>query len=92
MIKIPYWISNFKSLITENYYYVDRTKYLQILENLWKYLIFLRPRRFGKSLMISMMHYYYDIAEKENFEKMFWKLYVWKNHTEFKNKFQIWKC
>jgi len=89
MIKVPYWISNFESLVTEWYYYVDRTNYLQVLEDMWKYLILLRPRRFWKSLMISMMQYYYDQNEKENFEKMFWKLYVWKTATEFKNKFQV---
>jgi len=89
MIKVPYWISNFESLITEWYYYVDRTNYLQVLEDMWKYLILLRPRRFWKSLMISMMQYYYDQNELQNFEKMFWNLYVWKTETEFKNKFQI---
>ena len=48
-MKIPYSISNFEKIITEKYYYVDRTKYIEVLENFnEKYLLFLRPRRFGK--------------------------------------------
>jgi len=55
MKNIPYGVSSYEKLISENYYYVDKTKYIEILENYGSnYLLFLRPRRFGKSLFISL--------------------------------------
>ncbi len=57
MKKIPYGIINYKTLIEENYYYVDKTMYLEKLENVGKTLFYLRPGRFGKSLFESMMYY-----------------------------------
>jgi hypothetical protein len=62
MKKIPYGLSDFKRLKTENYFFIDKTKYLEIIENYnSNYLIFLRPRRFGKSLFIAILEAYYDI-------------------------------
>lgn len=69
--RIPYGISNFKSLIDDNMYYVDKTMYIENLEKKDKYQVFIRPRRFGKSLFLTMMETYYDINEAENFEKYF---------------------
>jgi len=84
--KIPYGISNFKSLVDEDYYFIDKTKYIEILENFnEKYLIFLRPRRFGKSLFLSMLEYYYDINYKD--EKLFDEYYIGKNPTRLKNSY-----
>ena len=60
MIRIPYGISNFETLASENYHYVDRTPYISKLEALGeRYLFLVRPRRFGKSLFVSTLHYYY---------------------------------
>jgi len=66
MKKIPYGIANFEALKeNNNYYYVDKTINIEILENLGtKYHFFLRPRRFGKSLFISTLEHYYDISKK----------------------------
>lgn len=63
-IKFPYGRSNFAGLVKEGYYFVDKTPYLEWLDEADEsYLIFLRPRRFGKSLFISMMEYYYDVRK-----------------------------
>ncbi|HHM21425.1 MAG TPA: hypothetical protein ENJ20_05315, partial [Bacteroidetes bacterium] len=66
--RFPYGISNFKALVTEGYHYFDRTMYLETLEK-WhsKYHLFLRPRRFGKSLAVSVMEYYYGRQHKKLF-------------------------
>ena len=68
---IPYGISNYNTLIRDGYAYVDKTMYIRSLEQAGVYNLFLRPRRFGKSLFASMLGYYYDIAEKDNFDFLF---------------------
>ncbi|MCP4138319.1 MAG: AAA family ATPase [bacterium] len=84
--RIPYGISNFELLRSENYYFIDKTAYIEQLENLGsRYLFFLRPRRFGKSLFISMLQHYYDIKQKENFDTLFKDTYIGKNPTPLKN-------
>ncbi len=89
MKKIPYGIINYKTLIEENYYYVDKTMYLEKLENISDTLFYLRPGRFGKSLFTSMMYYYYDINSKSLFNELFKDLYVSKNPTKEKNSYYI---
>lgn len=64
MKKLPYGISNYEELIMEDYYYVDKTKYIQKLENIAeKRIMFLRPRKFGKTLFTSTLENYYDIKK-----------------------------
>ena len=66
-LKMPYGISNYEELITENYYYVDKTKYIEKLEELpEKRIMFLRPRKFGKTLFTSVLENYYDTYKKLN--------------------------
>ncbi len=89
-IKIPYGEADFKIVIEENNIYVDKTMYIEKLEN-YKKAIYVRPRRFGKSLFTSMMSYYYDISEKENFERLYKGLYIYDNPTEKKNSYYILK-
>ena len=93
MKKIPYGIANFEALKeNNNYYYVDKTINIEILENLGtKYHFFLRPRRFGKSLFISTLEHYYDISKKDQFEELFGDTYIGKNQTELRNSFPILK-
>jgi hypothetical protein len=67
----PYGISDFKEIITQNYFYCDRTNLIPLIENTGKSFLFLRPRRFGKNLIISMLENYYDIAKNDLFEKLF---------------------
>jgi len=89
--KIPYGISNFKILRKENYLYVDKTKYIEVLESYAPYQFFIRPRRFGKSLFISMLESYYDINAKREFDGLFKDLYIGKHPTPKKNSYLIFK-
>ena len=92
MKKIPYGISNYEELVEDGYYYVDKTKYIEQLENLAeKRIIFLRPRKFGKTLFTSVIENYYDVKKKDKFEKLFGETYIGKNPTKLKNSYHILK-
>lgn len=86
---IPYGISDFKRLRNENFYYVDKTMYLPLIEKMPSYLFLIRPRRFGKSLFLSLMRTYYDILQKDNFEKYFGDLWIGNHPTDQRNRFQV---
>ncbi|MDR0938418.1 MAG: AAA family ATPase, partial [Mediterranea sp.] len=87
--EIPYGMSNFEDLVTQNCYYVDKTKYIPLLEEQSRYLIFIRPRRFGKSLLLSMLRSYYDIAQKEKFGQLFGDLWIGKRPTHRQGTYQV---
>jgi len=70
-MKFPYGISDFDSLITRQFYYADRTDQIPLLEEAGDQLLFLRPRRFGKSLLLSMLENYYDLNKSDRFEQLF---------------------
>ncbi len=90
--RIPYGISNYKTLIEDNYIYIDKTHYIEKLENYHSpYIFFLRPRRFGKSLFTSVIANYYNINEKDNFKKLFGETYIGKNSTKDRNSYHILK-
>jgi hypothetical protein len=89
MIKFPYGLSDFYDLITENYFYVDRTDHIRTIEDFGRQLIFLRPRRFGKSLLLSMLENYYDVAKAEEFERLFGHLAIGKNPTPKHNQYFV---
>ncbi|KEI80079.1 hypothetical protein EXM30_09285 [Clostridium botulinum] len=91
MKRIPYGISNFEVLREKNYLYVDKTSYIELLDRYAPYNFFIRPRRFGKSLFISMLENYYDINKKDKFQELFGDLYIGKKPTEEKNSFLVWK-
>ena len=84
MIKFPYGVSDFRKIITEGYYYCDRTHAIPLLEQTDSAL-FIRPRRFGKSLVLSMLENYYDIARKEAFETLFGNLAIGRHPTALRN-------
>ena len=88
-MKIPYGLSNFKDVITEGYLYIDKTAYIEKLEQQGKFNLLLRPRRFGKSLFLSSLWYYYDIRFRDEFEAIFGNLYIGKNPTPLKNSYQV---
>ena len=90
-VKFPYGISNFEQLVRDNYVFVDKTKYLELLESDEKFSIFLRPRRMGKSLFVSILEYYYDILEQDKFKKIFSKYYIGKNPTPKANAYRVLK-
>jgi hypothetical protein len=88
--KLPYGVSDFAKLIKDNYVLIDSTKFIADLENLSEqYLVFLRPRRFGKSLFISMLSYYYDLNEVDQFETLFGQCEIGRNPTVKKNSYLI---
>ena len=90
MKKLPYGISDYERLIEGNYYYVDKTKYIEKLENLSEiYVMFLRPRKFGKTLFTSVLENYYDVKKEDKFEELFGKTYIGKNPTRLKNSYHI---
>ncbi|MBQ6246550.1 MAG: AAA family ATPase [Kiritimatiellae bacterium] len=88
-LQIPYGIFDFKRIRNEGYYYIDKTGYIPLLEQAGSFLFFVRPRRFGKSLMANMLRCYYDIAEKDNFDKLFGDLKIAKNPTANRNRYQV---
>ncbi|MBU1668397.1 AAA family ATPase, partial [bacterium] len=91
MKKIIYGESNFRKIkINSDYFYIDKTEYIEKLENISEsFLIFLRPRRFGKSLFLSTLQYYYDENSKNEFETMFHETYIGQHPTPLKNSFRI---
>jgi hypothetical protein len=91
MIKFPYGISNYYRIVTENYFYVDRTNHIRLIEEAGDQLLFLRPRRFGKSLVLSMLENYYDVAKADDFDKLFGNLAIGKNPTPLHNKYLVMK-
>ena len=91
-MKLPYGVSDFKKMRTENYLYIDKTEYIQKLEEISSdYLFFMRPRRFGKSLFLSTLQYYYDLNHQDQFKKLFSDLYIGNNPTELRNSYFILK-
>ena len=87
--QVPYGVSDFYVLRRDDLYYVDKTMYIPQLEDEARYLFFIRPRRFGKSIFISMLHAYYDIRRKDQFQDLFGNLWVGQHPTPLHNKFQV---
>ena len=89
-LKMPYGISNYEKIVNDGYYYVDKTMYIEKLENLPETnIMFLRPRKFGKTLFTSVLENYYDKNKKESFEKLYGNTYIGKNTTKLKNSYCI---
>ena len=82
MKRIPIGLSDFKELIEENYYYFDKTKFIdEVIKDGAKVKLFTRPRRFGKTLNMSMLKYFFDIEKKEENRKLFKDLYIEKTES-----------
>ena len=90
MIRIPYGKSDYGKLIRDNYFYQDRTSYIQTLED-WDstYLMYLRPRRFGKSLLLSTLRHYYGLQHQTAFDTLFGNTFIGKNPTPNAHTFMI---
>ena len=86
--QVPYAVMNYRELVKENYFFVDHTRYLLELEK-YKTPVFLRPKRFGKSLWVSLLEHYYDVRFKDEFEMLFGKTDVGRNPTPLKNSFLV---
>jgi hypothetical protein len=90
MKRIPYAITNFEKIRTENYLYVDKTRFIEQLENEpTEYNFLIRPRKFGKSLFTSVLDYYYDIRHKDKFQQLFGDLYIGQHPTHKANSYFV---
>ena len=87
--QIPYGVADFESVMTRHLYYVDKTMYLDEIERQPDTLIFIRPRRFGKSLFISMMRAYYDKSKAKDFDDLFGSLWIGSHPTPLRNHYQV---
>ncbi len=90
-MKFPYGIADFYKLITAGYYYADRTGYIPIIEDAGEQLLFLRPRRFGKSLWLSTLENYYDLQKADEFDRLFGHLAIGRNPTPKRNQYFVMK-
>ena len=86
---IPYGMANFTDVMEQNRYYVDKTMYIPALEEQANYLIFIRPRRFGKSLLLSMLRAYYDLSQKDKYQQLFGNLWIGQHPTPLQGKYQM---
>jgi len=89
--RIPYGVTDFKRIQRENYYYVDKTKHFPILEKFSDYTFLIRPRRFGKSLWLSVLDCYYDINRADEFDTTFKNTWIKDNPTEEKSSYLMLK-
>lgn len=88
-MKFPYGISDFYRVRSEGYFYIDRTNLLPVLEETGAQLLFLRPRRFGKSLLLSLLENYYDVAKAGEFDRLFGDLAIGQQPTPLHNRYFI---
>ncbi len=88
-MQFPYGVSDFQYIIDNKLLYVDRTHLIPAIERAGQQLIFLRPRRFGKSLCLSMLENYYDIAKKDHFDSLFGHLAIGKHPTPLHNRYVV---
>jgi hypothetical protein len=80
-MKIPYGISDFGQIRGEGFFYADKTPFLPVLEAGYRHVVFLRPRRFGKSTLVSMLEHYYDVGRRDRFDALFGELWVHQHPT-----------
>lgn len=86
---IPYGISDYERATLENRYYVDKTRFIPLIEEAASFFFLIRPRRFGKTLLINMLAAYYDINNKERFEELFGERWIFNHETSLRAKFMI---
>ena len=89
MKQVPYGVADFATVMTQNLYYVDKTMFLPELEKQPRNLFFIRPRRFGKSIFLSMLSSYYDCKQKDKFDSLFGSLWIGKHPTPLQGKYQV---
>ncbi len=87
--KIPYGLTDYLRIVTEDYYYVDKTRYIKELEQTASFLFLIRPRRFGKSLFLSMLYCYYDVRYADKFDELFGNQYIGKHPTGEQGKYLV---
>ncbi|MFM7205035.1 MAG: AAA family ATPase, partial [Myxococcota bacterium] len=89
---IPYGLADFRRIREESQLFVDKSEYIRLLETSREggpFIAWLRPRRFGKSTFLSMLHSYYDLKQKDDFERLFGELAIGKNPTPEHNRYLV---
>lgn len=86
---LPYGMMNFKDIRLDNYYYVDKTSYIPLIERSNRFFFFIRPRRFGKSLTLNMLQHYYDVYTRDEFDALYGDLYIGKHPTRDRNSYLV---
>lgn len=86
---VPYGVADFATVIEQNLYYVDKTMFIPELEKQPRNLFFIRPRRFGKSIFLSMLYSYYDCAQSHKFQSLFGNLWIGQHPTPLQGKYQV---
>ena len=86
---LPYGMMNFEDIRLDNYYYVDKTSFIPLIERSDRYFFFIRPRRFGKSLTLNMLQHYYDVRTRDKFDALFGDLYIGKHPTDDRNSYLV---
>lgn len=89
--RLPYGMMNFADIRFDNYYYVDKTAFIPLIEQSDRFFFFIRPRRFGKSLTLSMLQHYYDVRTRVKFDALFGDLYIGKHPTPDRNSYLVLK-
>ena len=89
--RLPYGMMNFADIRFDNYYYVDKTAFIPLIEQSDRFFFFIRPRRFGKSLTLSMLQHYYDVRTRDKFDALFGDLYIGKHPTPDRNTYLVLK-
>ncbi|MQM91570.1 ATP-binding protein [Prevotella copri] len=87
--RVPYGVADFAQVIEQNQYYVDKTMFIPELEKQPSNLFFIRPRRFGKSIFLSMLYSYYDCAQSHKFQSFFGNLWIGQHPTPLQGKYQV---
>lgn len=87
--QIPYGVADFATVIEQNLYYVDKTMFIPELEKQPRNLFFIRPRRFGKSIFLSMLYSYYDCTQSHKFQSLFGNLWIGQHPTPLQGKYQV---
>ncbi len=88
-MKIPYGISDFSQIREGGFLYADKTTFLPVLEDHYRHMVFLRPRRFGKSTLVSMMEHYYDLGRRDRFDELFRGLWVHEHPTAERGSYLV---
>ena len=87
--QVPYGVADFVTVIEQNLYYVDKTMFIPKLEKQPRNLFFIRPRRFGKSIFLSMLYSYYDCTQSHRFQSLFGNLWIGQHPTPLQGKYQV---
>lgn len=87
--RLPYGMMNFADIRLDNYYYVDKTRFIPQIEEADRFFFFIRPRRFGKSLTLNILQHYYDVRTRDKFEALFGDLYIGQHPTPERNSFLV---